>query len=103
MDAELKAKWTAALRSGELKQAKGRLKRGDALCCIGVLAQVQNCTWDDNDTPKTEQQWLAVSGNNVLYSKYAGGLDVEQQQKLAEMNDSGKSFAEIADYIDANY
>lgn len=40
MNPEVKAKWVAALRSGEYKQAKGRLRDGDAYCCLGVLCDL---------------------------------------------------------------
>ena len=35
MDAQLKAKWVEALRSGEFKQAQGQLHdtRNDSYCC----------------------------------------------------------------------
>jgi len=44
MTPELKTKWCAALRSGEYKQCRGRLKRANqhsaSFCCLGVLRHV---------------------------------------------------------------
>ena len=42
MDPELKAKWIAALRSGEYKQGKNRLHSNEdnSFCCLGVLCEV---------------------------------------------------------------
>jgi len=45
MDAEIKAKWIAALRSGEYQQGSGALKiehhNGTVEhCCLGVLAEL---------------------------------------------------------------
>lgn len=40
MKKTLKLKWIAALRSGAYKQGKGRLRRGDSYCCLGVLCEV---------------------------------------------------------------
>lgn len=41
MDATLKAKWVAALRSGKYKQGKGYLQRTPGkFCCLGVLCNV---------------------------------------------------------------
>ena len=40
MNPEIKAKWVAALRSGEYKQGKRYLKSGDTYCCLGVLCDI---------------------------------------------------------------
>lgn len=40
MDQEVKAKWVAALRSGEYPQGKGALNRDGKFCCLGVLCDV---------------------------------------------------------------
>lgn len=42
MNKEVKAKWVAALRSGEYKQGKGRLKNiNNEYCCLGVLCALK--------------------------------------------------------------
>jgi len=40
MNAELKAKWLSALRSGAIKQARETLQSADGMCCLGVLCTV---------------------------------------------------------------
>lgn len=96
MDAELKTKWTTALRSGEFKQAYGRLKDTNrkAYCCLGVLAIISN--------PKTRFPSNENDSDNDPYppiDAMIGGIDV--RRKLTDMNDEkGCSFAEIADYIE---
>jgi hypothetical protein len=40
MNPEVKARWVAALRSGEYKQAKNSLRKQDAFCCLGVLCDL---------------------------------------------------------------
>ena len=44
MDAEIKAQWVAALRSGDYRQAKGNLRvdtsTGVGYCCLGVLCDL---------------------------------------------------------------
>ena len=40
MNAQIKAAWIAALRSGEYKQGQGRLRFGDEFCCLGVLCDL---------------------------------------------------------------
>lgn len=106
MDAELKAKWVAALRSGEYEQGRGGLRNsnnsgGDTFCCLGVLCDVIN-----------HQNWV----NKVVYEhqsdRSAGylpislrieiGLSEEQESQLAGKNDDGESFGRIADYIEAH-
>lgn len=116
MDAELKAKWTAALRSGEFRQGRNALKSDDGrFCCLGVLCQIAGASWDTNE----EGDRLALIdgrtvnriGDEVLAGDFLGvvGFSDEQQRTLHQMNDGDAlsktpehSFAEIADWIDAN-
>lgn len=53
MDPELKARWVAALRSGDYEQTTGALreqlrnKNCDGFCCLGVLSDLlPNVTWE---------------------------------------------------------
>lgn len=93
MKPEIKEKWVKALRSGRYKQGRGRLlrrmARGDYHCCLGVLCAV---------TRRDPQGW---SLSPTLRKKF--GLRSEQTAALERMNDDdGKTFREIADYIEAN-
>jgi hypothetical protein len=88
MNKDLKAKWVEALRSGDYKQGTQLLKnQGEdecTYCCLGVL-----CVIAGKDTDAGSYRWL----NKVTKGYYPFVL----------MNDDdGKSFAEIADYIEAN-
>lgn len=40
MKKRVKALWLKALRSGEFKQARRQLKRGNGYCCLGVLTEL---------------------------------------------------------------
>lgn len=102
MDANLKAKWIEALRSGVFNQTTDRL-RGDngSLCCLGVFAEINGCAWDAKGRPSIGSARYADSVTDVLDKDFIG-LSFIQQRLLAEMNDGGKSFSEIADYIEAN-
>lgn len=40
LDPELKAKWLAALRSGEYKQGRYCLSTDNGFCCLGVLCDI---------------------------------------------------------------
>jgi hypothetical protein len=89
MDAQLKAKWVEALRSGDYTQQRHEIGIEKHLCCIGVCGVVagipQGGDWDS----------YYVAGRI--------GLTPDDRDILFEMNDAkGKSFAEIADYIEAN-
>lgn len=111
MKADIKAKWVAALRSGDFEQGMEVLRTvyssGCSYCCLGVLCEiVEPNGWCDDYEP----QWsgahiLAVSWGDECLNEYAlaeFGLTDEDQKTLIKMNDSGKSFAHIADWIEAN-
>lgn len=90
---ELKAKWLEALRGDEYKQTTSTMYRPetDGYCCLGVLAICAGRT-------KAEIQrdtYLVSEGKYNILS----GI---QQRTLAYMNDNGKSFVQIADYIEEN-
>lgn len=42
MNPSIKAKWVAALRSGEYEQCAGTLRNDSGMCCLGVLCDVVN-------------------------------------------------------------
>lgn len=44
MNADIKAKWVAALRSGEYKQGHEHLRVDDSYCCLGVLCDLYAIT-----------------------------------------------------------
>lgn len=98
MDAQAKAKWLAALRSGKYEQANGTLKTdGGRMCCLGVLRDVMEpgASYEDEETI-------------YLRSEHCpSGLIDGHRSILAHMNDGTNSyhqhsFAEIADWIEAN-
>lgn len=96
MDAELKAKWVKALRSGKYKQHFGELfpfagrfdagsiADASAHCCIGVGVL---CT--------------GASADNTTRASVLLGLTEKQRDALINLNDEERrSFPEIADYIE---
>jgi hypothetical protein len=103
MDAQLKAKWVEALRSGEYQQTKSYLHDIDGYCCLGVLCDVSG-----------EGHW--VMGGSVFRFHHgeddvAGFLPTDLalrtgvgafEMRLSNMNDNGNDFSIIADYIEAN-
>lgn len=114
---EFKVKLIAALRSGEYKQGNRVMYNpaSDTLCCLavaGVICGLQKESMSNVDILVIDKWWdSTLNPTKVSASKEAkdlgypimlmgGGSDYAQ--KLAEMNDGGKSFSEIADYIEAN-
>jgi hypothetical protein len=90
MTPENKASWIAALRGGEYKQDKGSLYTGRGHCCLGVYCK----------------HVAGIPVNTLrrdLQSSYdATGIKSDKRATLIAMNDDGKSFAEIADWIEQN-
>ena len=89
--------WTDALRSGKFEQGKLELCNTDKdgqkkYCCLGVANEViPELTRDRNGACYLEHE----TANKLL------GLDLLDQVTLADKNDDGVSFSEIADYIEA--
>lgn len=119
LDPELKARWLFALRSGHYEQGDSELctrvddEDGDKFkhCCLGVLANVYGlensriageCGLDDVGLHDLLGRWSAQGDNDHSFCLEAVDTHTTWQRKLAAMNDSGKSFAEIADFIEAN-
>lgn len=103
MTPDLKLMWIRALRSGKYQQDECGLRSCDGFCCLGVLADIQGCEWrDDKPFRGDERMSPALIPAGYLRPKFAGGISHAVQERLAEMNDNGSSFEQIADYIEKN-
>lgn len=105
MNPEDKARWVAALRSGEYKQATGQLRtRDNKHCCLGVCLDVLRPShWTRNSA---QDEWADLDGDADLLN-YETGVDIGLaegiQEELATMNDDlAMPFTEIADWIEKN-
>ena len=97
--------WVKALRSGEFAQGRGRLKRGDTYCCLGVACELYRrehpeIVWEYNGilrkiciTPDLVTKWLGLNSNTADF--ILGG----ECTSLMKLNDAGLTFKEIADII----
>jgi hypothetical protein len=122
MDPQIRARWVAALRSGEYAQGRAMLRTdGGELCCLGVLcelavtdgvippASVHDGDWYYGDSPTAlpvaVRQWARVADSNPRRGGAPDGLT------LAELNDGAVgstgaddrepwTFAQIADAIE---
>lgn len=112
IDPDKKAKWAAALRSGDFNQCKGVLVCVDKFCCLGVyirhIGEFQ--TYHElgmnasttppfpylkfDKTPYGQVPWRTYMDNE--------GMDRHTVDYLAAMNDTGTPFSDIADWIEAN-
>jgi len=98
----VKNKWLKALRSGEYEQTTDVLRRPGTggMCCIGVLCAIYGADevyLDENVQIPSDTLFdkgiLPKSCNNISREDWAG---------LSGMNDGGKTFTTIANYIEEN-
>ena len=118
MNPEIRARWTAALRSGAFQQGRESLHQKDPddgierLCCLGVLcvlaerADVIASTFQEGALqwlydgrvdylPQSVRDWAGLTDSNPEILTADEGL-----KPLAWLNDANWSFARIADAID---
>lgn len=129
MNPEIKAKWLAALRSGEYKQGRNRLRTNvpgaPQYCCLGVLCELAvEAGVVDRTDPELPVSGLARVGyygraediSHVLppasVVKWAGlaqddgafrPSDRSAPVTLASLNDRGETFEYIARVIEENF
>lgn len=120
MNAELKAAWLEALRSDKYRHGKHRLCTitgdGKEYCCLGVLCEVaaskgfnikSSAPIRNGDAPydylRFEYNGASSYAELPHYFQDDIAISEEVESNLICMNDStndGKSFKEIADYIE---
>lgn len=110
MDQDIKTRWVDALRTGRYQQGQGQLRNGDQFCCLGVLCDLlAPDEWRDIATRPGQvhrDDEHTYPSADILSN--AGLVDPDEEwisdtvSGLAELNDNGYSFTEIADYIVEN-
>lgn len=113
MDERVKADWVAALRSGEYAQGFGALNKNGKYCCLGVLCELavkEGILPPPVEGPVSTFGYGRVPNRTTLPGEvlvWTGlGLAVNNptphgtSRSLAEMNDRGASFSDIADVIE---
>lgn len=119
-------KWVKALRSGKYKQGQGLLKQTTeqnktSHCCLGVLCEIYNEEMRKNKKktlsekvnnglhefnkqfehlPKPVQKWADLFGQIGEFTDVDRGIYLGS---LADMNDGGYSFKEIAKTIEKKW
>jgi len=104
---KFKKDWIKALRSGEYEQGKMFLNNHGSYCCLGVACRIQH--------PKLNlgRIQLIAEGDKAFTKKRLKGINVPDLikgipedngivNKLVTMNDNGKSFKQIAIWLDTN-
>ena len=126
---EARSLWASNLRSDEYEQARGALRKGNAMCCLGVACDLyakhvdQSAEWiegsptgthkfmgRDTTLPLDVKRWLGLA-TDVGALTYDGARETGQiacKHKLPNYsylaltgaNDGGMGFEQIADLIE---
>jgi hypothetical protein len=114
------SKWINALESGEFQQAAGVLQDTQGrMCCLGVACELYRREvggeWDDRDaddtvgvtfvTPDGSEQTSVMPEDVAEWLGFGDELNPPgaEDVSLAENNDAGYTFGQIADVIRDNY
>jgi hypothetical protein len=112
LEPEFKKTWIAALRSTAYVQAQGKLYAGSTpegqhkMCCLGVAEHLCGTQIEDFGNEGMPQMLdEPKSPINVLRQDVPDSWPVKYSTValyLAQMNDRGKTFEEIAQFIEEN-
>lgn len=128
MDTTIKQGWVKNLRSGLYDQGESYLRTPDGdFCCLGVLCDMAEKAgvvqkkegeagmiyygdeasgeWRSDVLPQVVMDWAGLYSNNPLVVCECRMEDCgcsENHRELAQLNDDGTTFSEIADLIDAS-
>lgn len=114
MNQAIKQRWIEALPS--YQQTRGTLHDGTGFCCLGVLcdlyAKEKNEEWVQGEVdenfyfqgratvlPLSVMSWAGLKADNPEV-RVVDDETCSRYYSLAELNDSGKTFSEIAQIIE---
>lgn len=95
---EARRLWVEALRAGEYTQTTGTLRDHTGYCCLGVAVKVLTSIADEEVREDNLAQYPKVRRTLGLRDSWG---TYDPNSSLTEDNDSGKTFAEIADIIES--
>ena len=121
MNKQKKKMWIEALKSGAFKQCRGYLEKDGKYCALGVLSILSllegQCTYNQmGEVGKFDNRRFTLSYNTMKWANIAQ-LDDEFLEPeaskiqflykkrvvtIADLNDGGLSFVELADIIEKN-
>jgi hypothetical protein len=107
MEPDKKARWIEALRGGEYAQDRDALKTNKGYCCLGVYCDISKTgRWEYNSSFDIGVKFRYIVGlkSSMSFLPYPLSQDVDHEavDMLIQLNDRGKSFGEIADWIEEN-
>lgn len=98
---EFKVKWLKALRSGKYQQTKHTLHDGNGYCCLGVACNIAHPRLELGLNQVIDTENFKVSQIKNVPDILIGNAEKNKLVgKLAGMNDGGKNFATIANWIE---
>lgn len=104
MDKELVTKWVEALELGRYEQGKDKLRSADnKFCCLGVLADIQGADWAYSGYGGFVGCVFDEDMYSNGYTKVPNGPPEPFSEHLAELNDTGTTFKEIAEILREEY
>ena len=95
---QLRDELIEALESGTYKQAQGRLRRGDAFCCLGVACNIHDPSlWNAAETYSLNTYCLTIRvREDYGFYDSDGAPEFDDGPSLVLLNDDGKTFPQIA-------
>ena len=110
--------WIKALRSGEFNQGSVFLERDGKYCALGVLSLLSlmggKCTYNcDGGVGLFDNKRSGLSFNTMKWAEISNFLEADapfapfylsgKMSSIAEINDSGMNFNQIADLIEKHW
>lgn len=100
MERDVKESWVAALRSDIYGQTQQRLRSMNNYCCLGVLCDLLHPEgWRSSNEGWEHSYNQSMPGAAVMEESGLGDGDADM---LAQMNDDGFTFEDIAAWIEEN-
>lgn len=109
---DFKKRWLEALRSGQYEQGKNFLQDKDKYCCLGVACRINHPNFNFDKIGLVAQYDSANDGftfeDITIPDILKGSYDRKDKdysptvKNLVDMNDSGITFNEIAEWIERN-
>lgn len=114
MNKQIQQQWVDALRSGEYRQTQYRLRLGNRFCVLGVLCDLYAKEFDIPWTqhPPNEIRyflgekgvlpWKVIDWSDIIgdYSR-EGSIIPGLNMTPSHLNDTGSTFLQLADLIEA--
>lgn len=126
MNEEIKAKWIAALRSGDYVQGRNGLRKEGKYCCLGVLCDIHFAEvggswrlpddptdgyeeyssagelWEADVLPSAVALWAGLENSPLIHDIYITNLNDGVSETIAGREIHAHSFTEIAELIEKN-